>query len=165
MPENKFLYTYKNELYPEYLKHGHAHTYIWPCAIQFCVGNGLDIGGMPDDCLPGAIPINIKMENGYSAYLLPERKYDFIFSSHTLEHLDDCDSALKCWRDHIRKDGVLFLYLPHPDMEYWLPTNNKKHLHVFSPGHLALKLKEIGFKQVICSERDLFWSFSVVGIR
>jgi len=68
--------------------------------------------------LPGAIPINIADDIlDYDAYKLPDYKeLDYIFSSHCLEHLHDPVKALEYWKEHIRKDGTLFLYLPHPDM-------------------------------------------------
>jgi len=89
--------------------------------------------------------------------------YDYIFSSHCLEHLADPISALEYWKTKIRKGGVLFLYLPHPEMEYWLPQNNRKHLHSWYPEDMVKIINDLGFTDVIYSERDLEWSFAVVG--
>ena len=89
--------------------------------------------------------------------------YDYIFSSHCLEHLRDPVSALENWKSHIKDGGVLFLYLPHPDMEYWLPQNNRKHLHSWYPEDISKIMEDLGYDNVIHSERDMFWSFSVVG--
>ena len=155
---------YKDSIYPAYIKAGNAASYVVPFAKHFCKGTGLDIGGFLDWTFPGAIPINITIEDKWDAYNLPDKKYDYIFSSHTLEHLPDYVKALEYWKEHLREDGSLFLYLPHPDMEYWLPQNNRKHLHSFYPRQVYQLLKDLGFKIAFYSERDLYWSFAVVGI-
>lgn len=159
----EMFYTYLGSRYPAYLKTGNANAYIEPFAKQFCVGNGLDIGGFSSWVFPGARPINIVNDDEWDAFKLPGSGYDYIFSSHTLEHLPDYVGALELWRDSIRDDGILFLYLPHPDMEYWLPQNNRKHLHIFRPPDIVRTLEDLGLKNVISSERDLGWSFAVVG--
>ena len=94
---------------------------------------------------------------------LPEGEWDYVFSSHCLEHLPNYVEALLHWKSRIRPGGTLFLYLPHPDMKYWRPENCRKHLHLFRPGDIADCLRSLGFVNVIHSERDLAWSFAVVG--
>lgn len=164
MSKDKPMFLYKNRLYPKYIKNGNAASYIIPFAKEFCKGKGLDIGGFLDWTFPKAIPINILIEDEWNAYNLPNEKYDYIFSSHTLEHLPDYIKALIYWKGHLKKSGILFLYLPHPDMEYWLPQNNQKHLHSFYPKGMAKVVEDLGFFQVLYSERDLYWSFSIVGV-
>lgn len=161
---NKKFFYYKNKLYPEYIKHGNANAYIEPFAKKFCKGKGLDIGGFFDWTFPGAKPINITNDDQWDAYKLPNKKYDYIFSSHTLEHLRNPVKALEYWKKHLKEEGVLFLYLPHPDMEYWLPQNDRRHLHVFYPKDIQKLLEDLSFKYVIHSKRDLYWSFAVVGL-
>jgi len=161
--KEKPVFRYKDSLYPAYIKTGNAASYIVPFAKEFCKGNGLDIGGFLDWTFPGAVPINIVIDDQWDAYHLPDEKYDYIFSSHTLEHLPDYVGALRYWKEHLKPNGVLFLYLPHPDMEYWRPQNNYKHLHLFYPKDMRDLLVDIGFEDVLYSERDLYWSFSVVG--
>ena len=158
------VYYYKGILYPKYLKCGNANAFIKPFAEHFCKGEGLDIGGFFKCTFPGARTINSLNNDRFDAYHLPDGKYDYIFSSHTLEHLHDCIGALEYWKEHLKENGVLFLYLPHPDMEYWLPQNNRKHLHLFYPEDIHKLLEDLSFKYIIHSERDLYWSFAVVGI-
>ena len=155
-----FLYSYKGKKYPEYLKQGNACQYITPIAIKFCQGRGLDVGSGKWP-LPGAIPV--EWSAGGSAMELPGEEYDYIFSSHCLEHLDDPVGALLHWKNKLKDGGCLFLYLPHPEMEYWLPQNCRKHLHQWYPKDMAKILEDLGFVNVIHSERDLMWSFAVVG--
>lgn len=158
-------FSYKDKIYPEYIKNGNACSYIKEFAKQFCIGKGLDIGGTDQWSLDGAKTINILKNDGFHATKLPDEVYDFIFSSHTLEHTEDYIEALFCWKNHLKAGGTLFLYLPHPDMEYWLPQNNKKHKHIFYPKDMVKTLKDIGFGSIINSERDLYWSFSVVAFK
>lgn len=94
---------------------------------------------------------------------LPEGEFDFIFSSHCLEHLDNPVAALEHWKTRLKPGGVLFLYLPSPQMEYWRPQHCRKHLHQWQPVDMAQLVSDLGFVDVIHSERDLFWSFAVVG--
>ena len=88
---------------------------------------------------------------------------DFIIANHFLEHAQDPIRTIKRHLEVLKPGGVLFLYLPHPDMEYWLPQNCRKHLHSWSPGQVRRILIDLGFWDVLASERDLAWSFSVVG--
>lgn len=161
---NKAIFSYKGQLYPTYIKEGCAAGYIIPFAKKFCKGKGLDIGGVFNNTFPGATPINVVIDDKWDAYLLPDSQYDYIFSSHTLEHLPNYVGALRYWKKYLKKGGILFLYLPHPDMEYWLPQNNIKHLHSFYPEDMAKLLEDLGFSSILYSERDLYWSFSIIGI-
>ena len=156
------LFAYQEKLYPDYLRLGNAMQFIAPTAAQFCKGRGLDIGAGKWP-LPGAEPIEIA--NGKDACALPDGKWDFIFSSHCLEHLINPVAALEHWKTRLRIDGVLFLYLPHPDMAYWRPQNCRKHLHLFWPADVARLLRDLGYVDVLHGERDLAWSFAIVGFR
>src|SRR5678815_1097797 len=41
--------------------------------------------------------------------------YDCVFSSHTLEHIEDWKETLKEWWRVVKQGGYLILYLPHKD--------------------------------------------------
>lgn len=156
------IYEYRGELYPEYLRTGNAAQHVIATALHFCKGHGVDVGAGPWP-LPGAIPIELK--DGGDAMNLPEGPFDFAFSSHCLEHLADPVAALEHWRDRLKPGGVLFLHLPHPSMTYWRPQHCKKHRHLFYPEDTAQMVRDLGFRNVIHSERDLCWSFQVVGFK
>lgn len=152
---------YRNGLFPEYLRHGNACRFIAPAAREFCKGVGFDVG-CGDWPLEGATPIDLK--RGGDAMALPAGPLvDFVFSSHCLEHLPDPIAALEHWRSRLRRGGVLFLYLPHPDMIYWRPQHCRKHLHAWTPEQMAEIVGDLGFDRVLHSERDMAWSFAVVG--
>lgn len=163
---NEGIFEYRGALYPEYLKTGNAMQFIAATAAHFCKGRGLDVGAgrWP---LPGAEQIENGKLNGkttlYAADYLPAGEWDYIFSSHCLEHLPNPVATLEHWKTRLKLGGTLFLYLPHPAMEYWRPQNCRKHLHLFYPADVAQMLRDLGFVDVIHGERDLAWSFAVVG--
>lgn len=124
--------------YPAWQASGNAARFIMPFAKEVCTMNGFDIGCHSKKwALPGAVPIDIVFNNGFDAYNLPKcfakGEVNYIFSSHCLEHLPNWVTALDYWIDTISPGGVLFLYLPHYDQEYWRPWNNHKHIHALHP--------------------------------
>lgn len=62
-------------------------------------------------------------------------QFDCVFSSHTLEHIDDYRAALKEWWRLVRPGGTLILYLPHRDLypRIGQPGSNPDHKHDFAP--------------------------------
>ncbi len=89
------LIKYKNKNYPKFQTEGFSAQYCFPFATKFCQGNGLDIGCSKKEwALPNAMPIDITFEDDYDALNLPDGSYDYIFSSHCLEHILDWPSVL-----------------------------------------------------------------------
>lgn len=154
------IFEYRGKRYPEYLKHGNACQFITPTALQFCKGKGVDVGAGKWP-LPGAVPIDAR--NGRDAMSFDFDGLDYVFSSHCLEHLPNPIAALEHWKTRLRPGGVLFLYLPHPDMTYWRPQHCRKHLHSWAPAEMAEIVSDLGFVDVIHGERDLAWAFAVAG--
>lgn len=155
------LFEYRGELFPDYIRRGNACEHIAVTASYFCRGSGLDIGASRWP-LPGAIAVD--MDSGGDAMALPKGSFDFIFSSHCLEHLANPVAALEHWKSRLNQRGVLFLYLPHAEsMRYWRPQTCRKHLHAWRPNEMEAIIRDLGFVDVIRSERDLYWSFAVVG--
>lgn len=102
---------------------------------KYCVGQGLDIGFGGDLIVPNAQGYDF--EHGDAQYLnnLQNESYDFVYSSHTLEHLPDAECALKNWFRVLKKNGYLLLYIPHRDLyekKQTLPSRfNEDHKHFF----------------------------------
>ncbi len=155
-------FEYRGKTYPTYLRDGNAMQFIAPVALRLCKGTGLDVG-CGDWPLPGAVGIDRKMNLDVNA--VPRGPWDYIFSSHLLEHLANPVNTLEHWQANIKPGGVLFLYLPHPDMVYWRPENCRKHLHSWYPIQMAKMLESLGFVDVMHSERDMMWSFAVVAAK
>jgi len=157
------LIEFKGKKYPSFQADGFGAQFIFPFAEKFCVGKGLDIGcGRKEWSLPGSFPIDIKFNEQYDAFNLPDGKFDYIFSSHCLEHLVDWSGALDLWISKLRNGGVLFLYLPDYSQEYWRPWNCKKHIHHFKSTIIVDFLKDRQMKNIFYSGVDLANSFAVV---
>lgn len=124
---------FKGEFYPEYQAKGNAAQWIMPFAKEWCKGNGLDIGCNREEwALPGSTMIDLTFDDDYHAMNLPDGPFDYIFSSHCLEHISDWIGALEYWATKLISGGTLFLYLPHETQKYWHPVNNRKHFHSFN---------------------------------
>lgn len=155
---------YNGFIYPKFQGEGNASQFAIPFAKHLCKGVGYDIGcNRVEWSFPGSIPVDLNFNDGMDAFNLPDQKVDYIYSSHCLEHLDDWVGALDYWQTKLKKGGVLFLYLPHYNQEYWKPWNNTKHKHIFSPEYLKDYMTNRKYSQIYHSERDLNDSFMIVG--
>lgn len=150
--------------YPSFQAQGNASQFAIPFAKHFCHGRGVDVGFHKQEWkFPNSIGADLSDDsNAYHAYHLPE-DLDYIYSSHCLEHLDNWVGAIEYWASALKTGGVLFLYLPHRDQEYWHPWNNRKHLHVLDAEMVESCMKKFGFENIMHSDRDLNHSFIVVG--
>ena len=155
---------YKGDLYPGYLFKKKASSYIRDKALEYCTGQGIDIGAGAWP-LDGAYPIeNIPEENAYNLDKFADSSLDFIFSSHCLGHLDRWPEALKLWIKKLKPGGILFLYLPHESMVMWRPGEIFGLQHVWSPTWQTLNpfFESCGMKVVdYDSNRDRYWSFYI----
>ena len=152
--------------YPAFQAGGNAARFVRPFAEEVCKGRGVDVGcNRVAWCFPGAIPVDPAISPEYDAMRLPAGPFDYIFSSHCLEHLPDWVAALDYWWTCIRSGGHLFLYLPHPDQTYWRPWHNRKHLHCIPPDIIRAYLHDKGWQHVFVSERDLLHSYAAVATR
>jgi predicted SAM-dependent methyltransferase len=156
--------TFKDRIYPRFQSQGYAAQFAIPFAKHICKGEGYDIGCNREEWkLPGARGIDLCFNDGYHATNLPDKEVDFIFSSHCLEHLDNWVQVLEYWKTKLKSGGVLFLYLPHYDQEYWRPWHNTKHKSIFLPSFLRDYMSDSGFTNVFVSEKDLNSAFIAIG--
>ncbi len=102
---------------------------------KYCNGFGLDIGFGGDPVTPTVQGWDF--EHGDAQYLqtLSDSQFDFVYSSHTLEHMIDPKVALKNWWRVLKPGGYLIIYLPHRDLyekKKNLPSRfNTNHTHFF----------------------------------
>lgn len=103
---------------------------------KYCSGKGLDVGYGGDPIIPGCAVWDF--EHGDAQYLKGLKKdetFDFVYSSHTLEHMVDVEVALMNWWRVLKPGGYLILYIPHRDLyekKSKLPSNwNWDHKHFF----------------------------------
>lgn len=158
---------FKDKEYLLFQAKGNAAKFAIPFAKEFCTGIGFDIGcNKKEWSFPGSIPIDKVIQDEWDALNLPNFMVDYIFSSHCLEHLDNWVDTLDYWTERIKKGGILFLYLPHRSQEYWLPFNNRKHIHYFDQDIIVKYLKNTEkYTDIYSSGVDLNHSFIVVAER
>lgn len=158
------LIEFKDIAYPAFTAQGNAAQFAIPYAKHFCKGIGVDVGYKEEEWkFPGAIGIDLEKTPPYHAGYIPHDNLDYIFSSHCLEHIPDWIDIMDYWYDKLKVGGVLFLYLPHYDQEYWRPWNNRKHVNIFTSEIIEDYMRDKGYSFVMTSEIDLNYSFMVVG--
>jgi|GEM_PF-1040562 len=82
----------------------------------YCQGQGLDIGWGGDLLSPNCTGWDI--EDGDSETLdgIADASYDFVYSSHNLEHLPHVETAVaNMWRV-VKPGGYVIIFLPHRDL-------------------------------------------------
>jgi len=161
---------YKNVEYPKFQTEGFAAQFAIPFAMHVCHGYGVDVGcGKEEWAFPGAIPIDLAFDDKWDAMNFPQinghEEYDYIFSSHFLEHSDNWVDVLEYWSTKLKLGGTLFLYLPDYSQEYWRPYNNRKHNHILTPEILKGYLEDRGWNNIFVSGVDLNNSFMVMAER
>jgi len=98
-------------------------------------GRGIDIG-CGDDLLRvenGTVEgIN---EDGERLGRFQNDLFDFVYSSHCLEHLNNIESAIKNWSRVLKSDGCLYIVVPDwviYEKRRWPSSFNGDHKHTFS---------------------------------
>ena len=113
-------------------------------ATRYLAGDGVDIGGKPDplalyrELFPRITSLKTwDIEDG-DAQLMASAKdesYDFVFSSHCLEHLRDPREGLNNWFRILKAGGHLVITVPDEDLYeqgVWPSTHNLDHKSSFT---------------------------------
>ena len=109
---------------------------------KYCQGEGLDVGYGGDVITPTAAGWDLR--NGDAQYLsgVEDESFDFVYSSHCIEHMQNVRVALQNWFRVVKPGGYLLLYLPHRDLyekQTKLPSLfNPDHKHMFLLGRREL---------------------------
>ncbi len=113
-------------------------------ARRYFVGDGVDIGGAPDPLAlyAGLFPLlrtvrTWDIEDGDAQYMagVADGTYDFVHSSHCLEHLHDPAAALRHWLRILRPGGAMIVMVPDEDLYeqgQFPSTFNADHKWTFS---------------------------------
>lgn len=128
-------------------------------------GNGIDIGG-GTDCLklPEGIEGTVRLwdfQDGDAQYMhkVRDESFDFVYSSHCLEHMRDLKTAFTNWLRICRKGGILYICVPHEkyyEKGIWPSINNADHKYSFTveeksslPANVAVREFLDGFSRWI----------------
>lgn len=121
---------------------------VWPHAIGIDNRKDTAMFGIqmnPDLTLPDASDLSRVVVSGQA---------DWVYSSHTLEHIEDYRAALKEWWRILRDGGYLILYLPHKNLYPNIGQTgaNPDHKHDFLPTDIIEAMKGIGGWDLVVNE-------------
>lgn len=157
---------YKGDHYPALQGSGNAARFAKPFFDEFCKGNnGCDVGcnRLQWSFNPDANLIDPAITHVFNANNLPGRGYDWIASSHMLEHYTGrWQDVLDYWLDCLSEKGVIFLYLPNMDYQKYWAFGNEKHVHYLNPEILRGYMRDRGLYGFVTDGYDLNGSFYVV---
>jgi SAM-dependent methyltransferase len=98
-------------------------------------GEGLDIGCGPDPVFPEAMPFDVNDGDANRITDYIKRQFDFVYSSHCLEHMIDAKAAIQEWWQLVKPGGVLFILVPDEDLYeqgFWPSRFNRDHKWTFT---------------------------------
>lgn len=79
-------------------------------------GSGIDIGCGPDPVTPTVRRFDRMHGDANRITQFVEERFDFVYSSHCLEHMDDPRAALHEWWKLVKPGGHLFFIVPDEDL-------------------------------------------------
>jgi SAM-dependent methyltransferase len=111
---------------------------------RYFVGDGVDIGGKPDPLIlyreffPQMGNVRTwDMDDGDAQYMhsVADEHFDFVYSSHCLEHLNDPCEGIRNWFRILKPGGHMLISIPEEDLYeqgVWPSTHNVAHRHSFT---------------------------------
>lgn len=157
---------YKRHAYPAFQATGNAARFAFPFFREFCKGNnGCEVGCNRRDWAfnPDADLVDPEITPVYDALNLPRSGYDWIASSHMLEHVQGrWQDVLDYWLTCLTQGGIIFLYLPDMDDQKYWAYGNAKHVHYLNPAILAGYIGDRELEGFVSTGADLNSSFYVV---
>lgn len=79
-------------------------------------GRGIDIGCGPDPVTPDVRRFDVADGDANEITRYVHERFDFVYSSHCLEHMRDPRAALREWWQLVRPGGHLFVIVPDEDL-------------------------------------------------
>jgi ADP-heptose:LPS heptosyltransferase/predicted SAM-dependent methyltransferase len=136
--------------------------------VPYTRGVGLELGCGPWRAFPHFIGIDVQ---AYRSELGPalvmdcsnlatfsDEAFDFVYSSHLLEHLEHTPAVLREWWRVIEVGGHLVLYLPHRELypNIGEPGGNPDHKHDFRPEDIVATMRGVApdWDLLECETRD-----------
>jgi SAM-dependent methyltransferase len=93
-----------------------AKQYWGPIEEQATRGTGIDIGCGPDPVTPHAVRFDKEEGDANRVTDFVKNQFDFVYSSHCLEHMYDPRSTILDWWKLVRPQGFLFVLVPDEDL-------------------------------------------------
>jgi len=98
-------------------------------------GEGIDIGCGLDPIMPSARPFDMEHGDANEISKFVETQYDYVFSSHCLEHMHNPQSAILEWWKLVKPGGHLIFTVPDEDLYeqgYFPSLFNYDHKNTFT---------------------------------
>jgi len=89
---------------------------LGPSERSILVGNGIDIGCGRDPITPAVRRFDLDDGDANAITNYVHEQFDFVFSSHCLEHMNDPRNALHEWWKLVKPGGHLFFAVPDEDL-------------------------------------------------
>ena len=90
---------------------------IWTAEEKkYLEGRGIDIGCGKDPVFSHVIPFDLENGDANNITKYVSEYFDFVFSSHCLEHMHEPYHALKEWFSILKPGGYLFIIVPDEDL-------------------------------------------------
>jgi len=116
--------------------------------LPFCQGNGIDIGCGRDPLTDTCVAYDddpwpeVTMRGDARRIPISDETFDWVYSSHCIEDLDDTETVLKEWVRVLKKSGKLIVATPCPDL---FTGFNKEHVWPgFTPDELSQFVRNAG---------------------
>lgn len=149
---------------------------------KYCNGKGIDIGTSSSvlenlwwhplnlDCEAyekgmgphkDAVPEHMRGDATFMREIGDET-YDWVYSSHCLEHIEDHELALKNWMRILKPGGYLIVYIPHVDYyerKNKKPSmNNPDHKHFYHPFYEDEDIESVfNLFSKICGQNNIIY--------
>jgi predicted SAM-dependent methyltransferase len=92
-----------------------AQAYWGTIEKQATQGNGIDIGCGPDPVSPNARRFDLEHGDANFVSQYVKEQFDFVYSSHCLEHMHDPKATILDWWRLVKPGGHLFVVVPDED--------------------------------------------------
>ena len=93
-----------------------SKQYWGPVEREATRGQGIDIGCGPDPVLPGVRRFDLEDGDANFASRHVQEQFDFVYSSHCLEHMHDPRATILDWWKMVRPGGYLYILVPDEDL-------------------------------------------------
>lgn len=126
------------------------------CEYIFSKKKGIDFGGYFGPIYGRTEIVDTAYKHLKQISDISSESLDYVFSSHTLEHIEDMDAALDDLYRVLKEKGKIIIIVPAYTCKRWRPgvkTNSHKHtLSIDGNKYTRIdkKIKKAGFKIKIC---------------